>query len=48
VTLMGCWCGYTSGGGAQGVGRATTSAVVASSILILASDYVLTAMMFSR
>jgi phospholipid/cholesterol/gamma-HCH transport system permease protein len=48
VTLMGCWCGYTSGGGAQGVGRATTAAVVSSSILILASDYVLTAMMFSR
>ena len=48
VTLMGCWCGYRSGGGAQGVGRATTSAVVASSILILATDYVLTAMMFSR
>ena len=48
VALMGCWFGYTSGGGAQGVGRATTSAVVASSILILASDYVLTAIMFSR
>ncbi len=48
VTLMGCWCGYTSGGGAQGVGRATTAAVVASSILILAVDYVLTALMFSR
>ncbi len=48
VTLMGCWFGYRSGGGAQGVGRATTAAVVSSSILILASDYVLTAMMFSR
>jgi phospholipid/cholesterol/gamma-HCH transport system permease protein len=48
VTLMGCWCGYTSGGGAQGVGRATTSAVVASSILILATDYILTAIFFSR
>jgi len=48
VTLMGCWCGYTSAGGAQGVGRATTSAVVGSSILILASDYLLTALMFSR
>ena len=48
VTLMGCWCGYTSGGGAQGVGRATTSAVVGSSILILALDYVLTAIFFSR
>jgi phospholipid/cholesterol/gamma-HCH transport system permease protein len=48
VTLMGCWFGYHSGGGAQGVGRATTSAVVASSILILASDYILTAMFFAR
>jgi phospholipid/cholesterol/gamma-HCH transport system permease protein len=48
VTLMGCWCGYTSGGGAQGVGRATTSAVVGSSILILATDYILTAIFFSR
>ncbi len=48
VTLMGCWCGYNSGGGAQGVGRATTSAVVGSSILILATDYILTAIFFSR
>jgi phospholipid/cholesterol/gamma-HCH transport system permease protein len=48
VTLMGCWCGYNSGGGAQGVGRATTSAVVSSSILILALDYVLTSIFFAR
>ena len=48
ITLMGCWAGYRSGGGAQGVGRATTSAVVASSILILALDYVLTAILFAR
>jgi phospholipid/cholesterol/gamma-HCH transport system permease protein len=48
ITLMGCWAGYQSGGGAQGVGRATTSAVVASSILILALDYVLTAVLFAR
>ena len=48
ITLMGCWAGYRSGGGAQGVGRATTSAVVASSILILALDYVLTAVLFAR
>ena len=48
VTLMGCWCGYNSGGGAQGVGRATTSAVVSSSILILASDYILTSIFFAR
>jgi phospholipid/cholesterol/gamma-HCH transport system permease protein len=48
VTLMGCWCGYNSGGGAQGVGRATTSAVVSSSILILAFDYILTSLFFAR
>ena len=46
IALMGCWCGYTSRGGAQGVGAATTGAVVAASILILALDYVLTAMFF--
>jgi len=48
ITLMGCWCGYNSRGGAQGVGAATTSAVVASSILILAFDYILTEMFFAR
>ncbi|HZF76700.1 MAG TPA: ABC transporter permease [Acetobacteraceae bacterium] len=48
VTLMGCWFGYHSGGGAQGVGRATTSAVVSASILILAFDYALTAVFFAR
>ncbi len=48
ITLMGCWCGYNSRGGAQGVGAATTTAVVASSILILAFDYILTEMFFAR
>jgi phospholipid/cholesterol/gamma-HCH transport system permease protein len=48
VTLMGTWCGYTSRGGAQGVGSATTAAVVASSILILALDYVITEMFFAQ
>ena len=48
VTLMGTWCGYTSKGGAQGVGGATTTAVVVSSILILALDYVLTEMFFAQ
>ena len=48
ITLMGCWAGYQSGGGAQGVGRATTSAVVASSILIFVTDYILTAILFAR
>ncbi|MCU0887194.1 MAG: ABC transporter permease [Rubritepida sp.] len=47
IALMGSWCGYNSRGGAQGVGQATTKAVVAASILILAFDYVLTAAFFS-
>ena len=48
VTLMGCYHGYNSKGGAQGVGAATTAAVVSSSILILALDYALTEIFFSR
>jgi len=48
ITLMGCYQGYTSKGGAQGVGAATTAAVVSASILILAFDYVLTEMFFAR
>lgn len=48
ITLMGCWYGYQSQGGAQGVGQATTKAVVAASIMILAFDYVLTEAFFSR
>lgn len=48
VTLMGCYHGYHSKGGAQGVGMATTNAVVSASILILCSDYVLTEIFFSK
>jgi phospholipid/cholesterol/gamma-HCH transport system permease protein len=48
ITLMGCYHGYNSKGGAQGVGAATTSAVVTASVLILAFDYVLTELFFSR
>ena len=48
IALMGCFHGYNSRGGAQGVGAATTSAVVSSSILILAFDYVLTELFFAR
>jgi phospholipid/cholesterol/gamma-HCH transport system permease protein len=48
VTLMGCYHGYNSRGGAQGVGAATTSAVVSASVLILAFDYVLTELFFAR
>ena len=42
VTLMGCFHGYNSRGGAQGVGAATINAVVSASILILVSNYVIT------
>jgi phospholipid/cholesterol/gamma-HCH transport system permease protein len=48
VSLMGCYHGFTSRGGAQGVGAATTSAVVSASILILAFDYALTELFFAR
>ena len=48
IGLMGTWCGYTSRGGAQGVGGATTLAVVASSILILALDYAMTEAFFAQ
>lgn len=48
ITLMGCYQGFHSDRGAQGVGKATTSAVVAASILILLFDYVLTEVFFSR
>lgn len=46
LTLMGCYHGYHSGRGAQGVGAATTNAVVSASILILAANYVLTEAFF--
>jgi phospholipid/cholesterol/gamma-HCH transport system permease protein len=47
VALMGCYHGMNSGRGAQGVGRATTNAVVSASVLILASNYLLTEAFFS-
>jgi phospholipid/cholesterol/gamma-HCH transport system permease protein len=48
VTLMGCYHGYMSRGGAQGVGIATTNAVVSSAILILVANYVITESFFSK
>ncbi len=47
VALMGCYHGYNSGRGAQGVGRATINAVVSASVLILAANYMLTEVFFS-
>jgi len=48
ISLLGCYNGYNSRGGAQGVGAATTTAVVTASILILCSDYFLTELLFSQ
>jgi phospholipid/cholesterol/gamma-HCH transport system permease protein len=48
ITVMGCYHGFNSKGGAQGVGRATTNAVVSSAILILAANFVLTSLLFSE
>ncbi len=47
IALMGCYHGYQSRGGAQGVGAATTNAVVSSSILILVFNYLITGLFFS-
>jgi phospholipid/cholesterol/gamma-HCH transport system permease protein len=43
---MGCAAGLRATGGAVGVGRAATRAVVASCVLILISDYVLATLLF--
>lgn len=48
IALMGCYNGFHSKGGAQGVGTATTNAVVSASILILAANYLLTNLLFSK
>ncbi len=42
VALMGCWHGFHAQGGARGVGRAATFAVVSAAVLIFAANYLLT------
>ena len=42
IALVGCWRGYRTHGGAEGVGNAPTSSVVTSSLWILVSDFFLT------
>ncbi len=42
ISLVGCWRGYRTFGGAEGVGNAPTSSVVTSSLWILISDFFLT------
>jgi phospholipid/cholesterol/gamma-HCH transport system permease protein len=41
IALVGCHCGMRTYGGTQGVGRSTTQAVVAASVLILVFDFLL-------
>jgi phospholipid/cholesterol/gamma-HCH transport system permease protein len=48
IALMGCYNGFHSKGGAQGVGAATTNAVVSASILVLAANYILTNALFVK
>lgn len=47
AAMMGCYFGMHSGLGAQGVGRATKSAVEAAAILILAANFLLTNLFFA-
>ena len=46
VGTLSCYKGFYAGGGAVGVGLATTRAVVYSSIIVLVGDYFLTVMLF--
>ena len=47
IAIMSCYYGYYSDKGAKGVGSATTSSVVSSSVLILISNYLITQIFFS-
>ena len=42
IATVGCYYGFSTKGGTQGVGRATTQAMVASSVLILIVDFFIT------
>lgn len=46
IALVGCYYGFTVKGGAEGVGRATTSSVVRSIILIIVADCIFTALFY--
>lgn len=46
ISLISCYKGFYTRGGAEGVGKATTGAVVLSSMTILISDYFLSAWLF--
>ncbi|MDD5243542.1 MAG: ABC transporter permease [Syntrophorhabdaceae bacterium] len=46
MSVISCYKGFYTSGGAEGVGKSTTEAVVMSSVTILITDYVLTSLMF--
>jgi phospholipid/cholesterol/gamma-HCH transport system permease protein len=46
LTSIGCYKGFYAGGGAKGVGRATTEAVVISLVAILVTDYIISYLQF--
>jgi phospholipid/cholesterol/gamma-HCH transport system permease protein len=46
ISLIGCYQGFATEGGAEGVGRSTTGAVVIASVLILVSDYFVATVLF--
>jgi phospholipid/cholesterol/gamma-HCH transport system permease protein len=47
ITMIGCYMGLNTKGGTQGVGRSTTQSVVICSILVLATDFLLTRIFFT-
>jgi len=47
ISTVGCYYGMSTRGGTQGVGRSTTQAVVASSVLILIVDFFVTKLIFA-
>jgi len=47
IVSIGCHVGLRTSGGTQGVGRATTQAVVAASVAVLAVDFFVTRLLFS-
>ena len=46
IALVGCYQGFKTEGGAEGVGRSTTRAVVLASVMILITDYILASFLF--
>lgn len=48
ISSIGCYSGYYTSGGAQGVGKSTTQSVVMSSIAVLVFNYIITNLMFYK